>query len=136
MIDEDGGVLVKLPVSEGRRDHNVEQAEAREMLPALVPDRDWSARQCRHLRVDLDPKNRRCVCECGQIIEAYDFLLMLGQHWKAELRQYHEMRRERAEISKRLVELRREEANTKSRLRNARKNLGRVEREDTVARLG
>lgn len=126
MTDE-GGEVVRLPVSAGAKTHNERRAEDRETIPALVPPHDYTSPYCRHNRVTLDPKLRRCVCDCGQIVEAYDFLVHLAHEWSREMYALHEARAERERLSKTLVDLRREEHNTKSRLRTARTNLKSAE---------
>lgn len=87
--------------------------------PSSLPGR---AGYCSHRTVEVDKYTRQVNCtECGQILDAFDYLHGLARKEIKLFEQLDMLRKEEAELTKRVEALRHEERNIKARLKNAYK---------------
>lgn len=111
--NQTGGDVVQLFSGEGDR-----------AAPITAKPHDPSKprpRQCKHRRTEIDGQHRRLVCrDCGELVEAFDFLLKLTEE-DGRWREARDAAKRSAGLAQqRLKDLHREEKNAKARLRRMR----------------
>lgn len=77
---------------------------------------------CGHRTVEVDSYSRVVACiECGQLLDAFDYLHSVAQKEIRLFEQLNRLRKEESDLTQKVEALRNEERNLKARLKTAHK---------------